>query len=257
HLLDAEQMLSLDRWTVERARQLQEQICRAYDTYEFHRIYQLVHNFCNVDMGGFYLDIIKDRLYTTGSDSHPRRSAQTAMYHIAEGMVRWLAPILSFTAEEIWQELPGEREASVLLSAFTELPSEEDTRLDWQSLIEVRTTVDKALEALRDAGDIGSPLDAEVTVYASGALLKSLQELGDELRFVFITSEAAVADLNEAPVDATEGEGFKVSVKVSEHEKCIRCWHRREDVGKVTGHEEVCGRCADNVDGDGEQRAFA
>jgi isoleucyl-tRNA synthetase len=256
-LVPTAELVDLDRWAVERAAKLQQSIQQAYEEYAFHRVYQELHNFCVVDMGGFYLDIIKDRLYTTGSDGHPRRSAQTAMYHIAEAMVHWLAPILSFTAEEIWQELPGERGASVFLSTVGELPVEGDTLLDWQSLIEVRAVVDKALEALRDEGTIGSPLEAVVTVYADGSLLATLQQLGDELRFVFITSDASTAALAAAPDDAAAGDGFKVTVAASEHNKCIRCWHRREDVGSVSGHEEICGRCAANVSGSSEQRAFA
>ena len=256
-LVPIEELVDLDRWAVQRAAELQVSILAAYEGYAFHRVYQELHNFCVVDMGGFYLDILKDRLYTTGADSHPRRSAQTAIYHIAEAMVRWLAPILSFTAEEIWQELPGERANSVFLTTFYELAAVKETRVDWQQLMEVRTTVDKALEALRDAGKIGSPLEAVVTVYADGSLRSVLEQLGDELRFVFITSEASAQPLSAAGNDAVAGEGFKVAVNASTHDKCIRCWHRREDVGSVSGHAEICGRCAVNVDGPGEQRAFA
>jgi isoleucyl-tRNA synthetase len=256
-LVPIEELVDLDRWAVQRATELQVSILAAYEEYAFHRVYQELHNFCVVDMGGFYLDILKDRLYTTGADSHPRRSAQTAMYHIAEAMVRWLAPILSFTAEEIWQELPGERANSVLLSVFYELPVVTDTRVDWQQLMEVRTTVDKALEALRDAGKIGSPLEAVVTVYADGSLRSALEQLGDELRFVFITSEASTQPLSAAGNDVVAGNSFKVAVNASPQDKCIRCWHRREDVGSVSGHAEICSRCVVNVDGPGEQRAFA
>jgi isoleucyl-tRNA synthetase len=256
-ILATEELVDLDRWAVQRAAELQTSILTAYEEYAFHRVYQELHNFCVVDMGGFYLDIIKDRLYTTGVDSHARRSAQTAMYHIAEAMVRWLAPILCFTAEEIWSELPGDRANSVLLTTYTDLNAATQTSVDWQQLLEVRTTVDKALEALRDAGTIGSPLEAVVTVFADGALQATLEQLGDELRFVFITSNASVQPLSAAEKGAVEGDGFKVSVSASTHEKCIRCWHRREDVGSVSGHEEICGRCASNVAGPGEQRAFA
>ncbi|MCP4927692.1 MAG: isoleucine--tRNA ligase, partial [Gammaproteobacteria bacterium] len=256
-ILPVEELVDLDCWAIQRAAELQTSILAAYEEYAFHRVYQELHNFCIVDMGGFYLDIIKDRLYTTAVDGHARRSAQTAMYHIAEAMVRWLAPILSFTAEEIWSELPGERADSVLLTTYTDLDISIKTSVDWQQLLEVRTVVDKALEALRDAGTIGSPLEAVVTVYADGSLQATLEQLGDELRFVFITSDASVKPLSEAGNDALEGEGFKVTVDASTHEKCIRCWHRREDVGSVSGHEEICGRCASNVEGSGEQRAFA
>ena len=269
-MLDPEQMLCLDRWTVERARQMQEQVRAAYDTYEFHRIYQLVHNFCAVDMGSFYLDIIKDRQYTTQADSIPRRSAQTAMYHVAESLVRWLAPILSFTADEIWQALPGERDDSVFLATWYELPpaffseSEILQRMGtdfWDRIISVRDAVSKQLEKLRVSGEIGSPLDAEVDLYADEESRTLLGAIEDELRFVLITSYARVHDIQNCPDDAVAAElpGMDISIRVtpSAHAKCIRCWHHREDVGSVAGHPEICGRCVDNVTGDGEVRRYA
>jgi isoleucyl-tRNA synthetase len=256
-MVAVDNLVDIDRWAVQRAAQLQSSILEAYETYAFHRVYQELHNFCVVDMGGFYLDILKDRLYTTGAESHPRRSAQTAMYYISEAMARWLAPILSFTAEEIWNDLPGERAPSVLLTQFTELPAEGDTAVAWKSLIGVRETVSKALEDLRDAGGIGSALEATAVIYADGGLKEALQVLGDELRFVFITSAASVQPLADAPADSVKGEGFRVSVGASQCKKCVRCWHHREDVGSVTEHADICGRCVSNIDGPGEQRLFA
>ena len=259
--LAIDQLVSLDRWAVARAGALQRSVIDAYDRYDFHGIYQELHNFCVVDMGGFYLDVIKDRLYTTGADSHPRRSAQTAMFLIAEAMVRWIAPILSFTAEEIWREMPGERNASVFLGAWFELPEPGPPDLDWGRLIEVRDSVSKALEELRVADVIGSGLDASVEIFADGALLEALQSLGDELRFVFITSQARARPVNEAPAGEgqvrIDGNGYSVAAAATAFEKCIRCWHRRLDVGSVSGHPEICGRCAENVDGPGEIRQFA
>jgi len=257
NLLPVDELVALDRWAVSSMAELQESVLAAYETYEFHRAYQLLHNFCVVELGGFYLDIIKDRLYTTGADSHPRRSAQSAMYYISEAMVRLLAPILSFTAEEIWELLPGERDASVFYDQFFEVPRAASDDVDWAALIAVREVVSKALEDQRAAGTIGSGLEADVTVYADGELKAALEGLGEELRFVFITSEARVAGLSDKPGDAKDGEGFAVSVVASDNEKCVRCWHRRADVGSVEGHSEVCGRCADNVDGDGEVRQYA
>jgi isoleucyl-tRNA synthetase len=256
-LVPVDQLVDLDRWAIRRAAMLQASLLQAYEEYAFHRVYQELHNFCVVDMGGLFLDILKDRLYTTGADSHPRRSAQTAMYYIADAMVRWFAPVLSFTAEEIWQALPGERDKSVFLATFEDLPAVSDKQVDWDALIEVRETVARSLETIRDAGTIGSALEAIVTVYADGALGETLEQLGDELRFVFITSEATVRPLGEAPADADQGEGYSLVVGASEHSKCIRCWHRREDVGSVSGHPEICGRCVTNVDGAGEERAYA
>ncbi|MGB5441404.1 MAG: isoleucine--tRNA ligase [Gammaproteobacteria bacterium] len=270
HLLDPEYMLCLDRWAVERTRQLQEQVLQAYERYEFHRIYQLVHNFCAVDMGSFYLDIIKDRQYTTQKDSIPRRSAQTAMYHAIESLVRWLAPILSFTAEEIWQHIPGQRQDSVLLSGWYELPpayfSESEILREmgvdfWERVILVREAVSKELEKLRIDGQIGSSLDAEVDLYADEDTLHLLQAIDDELRFVLITSSAQVYKYAARPADAVAadvpGMSFAIKVSPSVHAKCIRCWHHREEVGTVVNHPEICGRCIENVDGPGEQRRYA
>ena len=201
HQVLDERMVALDRWALDRARALQEEVVEAYGRYEFHRIYHKVHNFCVVDMGGFYLDVLKDRLYTTPAGGVPRRSAQTAMYHIAEAMVRWLAPILSFTAEEIWQELPGERGDSVLLSTWHEIPGPGDAAgVDWPAILRVRQQVTVRLEALRAEGTIGSPLDAEVTIDCADPLAATLKRLGDELRFVFITSDAKVRSMSETPM---------------------------------------------------------
>ncbi|HJP39339.1 MAG TPA: isoleucine--tRNA ligase [Gammaproteobacteria bacterium] len=252
-----DKLIDLDRWAVERAAQLQQSIIAAYDKYEFHAIYQELHNFCVVDMGGFYLDIIKDRLYTTGEDSHPRRSAQTAMMHIAEALVRWVAPILSFTAEEIWTELPGDRDTSVLFSTWYECPNTGEQQVDWSQMIRIRESVSKALEDLREAGTIGSSLDAQAQIYADGELLSALQQLGDELRFVFITSAAAVHSMNEIPAEAVVEDGYAVSVSATDRNKCVRCWHRRDSVGNVAEHPELCGRCAANIAGDVESRIFA
>nr|VFJ75285.1 MAG: Isoleucyl-tRNA synthetase [Candidatus Kentron sp. FW] len=276
HLVPPDRMLALDRWAVDRAAALQRDIQNAYQANHFHVVYQRLHNFCTVDMGAFYLDIIKDRQYTTGADSLPRRSAQTAMYHIAEALVRWLAPILSFTAEEIWQHLPGERKKSVFFGEwYTELAPLPEEGMDakfWDRVIAVRDIVNRELERLRTAGIIGSALDAEVDIYCDGALLADLRRLEDELRFVFITSQARVhpgdqrpADMVEASLDATTAQGviqgdttkFRLQVTASTHKKCIRCWHRREDVGIHPEHPEICGRCVENVVGVGEVRKYA
>ena len=255
--LSSQKMVDLDRWMVARAAGLQESILSAYERYEFHRVYQQLHNFCIVDLGGFYLDVLKDRLYTTGENSAPRRSAQTAMYHIAEAMVRWLAPVLSFTAEEIWQALPGSHSASVLLSQWHRFPDMIEPELDWDTIITVREPVARVLEALRNEGAIGSGLEAKVTVFADQDLLQALQSLGDEMRFVLITSDAQVAPAGERPETAAAETNCWVLAEPSENPKCIRCWHRRPDVGTVKEHPEICGRCAQNIAGDGEVRRYA
>jgi len=255
--LDPEQMLCLDRWALERTRQLQEQVLQAYESYEFHKIFQLVHNFCAVDMGSFYLDIIKDRQYTTQADSVPRRSAQSAMYHVVESLVRWLAPILSFTAEEIWKHIPGSREDSVQLSSWYKQMG----RDFWDRVIVVREAVSKELETLRADGKIGSSLGAEVDLYADEETMQLLKAIDDELRFVLITSYARVDTIENRPDDAVDvdiaGVSLAIKVSASAHNKCIRCWHHREDVGTIKDHPEICGRCVENIEGAGELRRFA
>lgn len=257
-----EDMLALDRWAVDRAHQLQQDIIAAYDDYQFHLIYQKLHNFCVVDMGGFYLDVIKDRQYTMQTKSVGRRSSQTAQYHIVEALTRWIAPILSFTADELWQFIPGKRGESVLLEQwYTQLheinASDVMNCEFWQQVINVRNAVNKALEQARSDNKIGASLAAEVTLYCSPVLKAQLEKLEQELRFALITSDAKLALLVDA-VDAadTEVEGLKVSVKASTHQKCVRCWHYRDDVGTYDEHAELCGRCVENVSGTGEQRQF-
>ncbi len=270
HALAPEAMLMLDRWVVARAATLQAEIVKAYAEYEFHHIYQKVHNFCANDLGGFYLDVIKDRQYTTQADSVARRSTQTAMYFIAEALVRWLAPILSFTAEEIWRNLPGKREESVFMETWFALPEmflPDEAATDrfglafWNDVLAARDRVKKEAEKLRVAGAIGSSLDAEVDLYCEPAWLERLSRLEDELRFVLISSEARVHPLAEQPEDAVgvelEGAALGVRVTPSAHAKCVRCWHHREDVGANATHPELCGRCIDNITGAGEQRRFA
>ncbi|HRD48551.1 MAG: isoleucine--tRNA ligase [Candidatus Competibacter sp.] len=266
HLAPPDQMLALDRWAVDRARRLQEEILAAYDQYQFHLIYQKIHNFCSVDMGSLYLDIIKDRQYTTGRDSIARRSAQTALYHILEAMTRWLAPILSFTAEEIWRNLPGERGPSVFLTTWYDglfAVADEDrfNAAYWERLIAVREAVSKELEKLRVAGGIGSGLDAEVNVYCEGDLATDLGRLDDELRFFLITSDARIDSLAAKPAEMAEmqinGQALAIRILPSDHPKCVRCWHHRADVGKNADHPELCGRCVENAFGAGETRRFA
>ncbi len=266
--LAPEDLLPLDRWAVDLAHRLQADVTKAYDEYQFLVIYQKVHHFCAVDMGAFYLDIIKDRLYTTGRDSKPRLSAQTAMYHVLQAMVRWIAPVLSFTAEEIWKLVPGnsgEVTDSVMLQTWYEGLYELDDagpmRARWQRIMAVRQAVSREIEALRKAGKCGSSLAAEVSLWADGALLEDLQWLGDELRFVLITSSAEVNALGAAPGEATRIEldagQVSLSVRPTDYEKCVRCWHYRADVGSNPEHPEICSRCVENVEGAGETRTRA
>jgi isoleucyl-tRNA synthetase len=255
------ELVALDRWAIGRAGALHEEIVAAYRGYEFHVIYQKIHNFCVVDLGAFYLDVIKDRLYTTAAGSAARRSAQTALWHISEAMVRWFAPILSFTAEEIWQVMPpvAGRPESVILSAWHELPAVAQAGdIDWEAIIALKRDVSVEIEALRSAGRIGGSLEAIVEVWAEPAARARLAALGDELRFALITSEVRLHDAAARPADAVAAaSGVFLAVQPSTERKCIRCWHLRADVGSVAQHPEICGRCATNVDGPGETRRYA
>jgi len=255
-------LLALDRWALARTAALQAEIIEAYRRYAFHLIYQKVHNFCSVDLGGFYLDVLKDRMYTTPTASRARRSAQTVMQHIAECMVRWLAPLLSFTAEEIWEFLPGERSESVFLETWHAVPEVSAADIEWPALLQLRTDVTRELEKLRDAGIIGAPLDAEVDLYCAPDEYARFDALGDELRFFFITSHARVHRIEGAPpaeavlASNTGRSGVFIAVKATSDPKCIRCWQHRPDVGSDPRHPEICGRCVANIEGPGEHRRY-
>ena len=230
----------------------------AYEQYNFHNVVQLVLNFCTNDLGGFYLDIIKDRQYTTQEDSRARRSAQSALYHLTEAMVRWLSPVLSYTAEEIWQNMPGEKDQSVFLSEWYEGLSAGYENASIETAREITPFIRKEMEQMRSDKVIGSSLDAEVDIYCSDEVYQQLEALGDELRFVFITSYARIHPLSAKTDDAVEvSDSVSIKVGKSEHEKCVRCWHHREDIGESSEHPELCGRCVENVAGDGEQREYA
>ena len=264
-MVKPEEMVVLDRWAVGCAKAAQEDILKAYEAYDFHEVVQRLMRFCSVEMGSFYLDIIKDRQYTAKADSVARRSCQTALYHIAEALVRWMAPILSFTADEVWGYLPGEREKYVFTGEWYEglfglADSEAMNDAFWDELLKVRGEVNKVIEQARADKKVGGSLEAAVTLYAEPELAAKLTALGDELRFVLLTSGATVADYNDAPADAQQSEvlkGLKVALSKAEGEKCPRCWHYTQDVGKVAEHAEICGRCVSNVAGDGEKRKFA
>jgi isoleucyl-tRNA synthetase len=259
-----EQMVALDRWVVRRAAALQQELLEAYNSYSFHIVVQKLMQFCSVELGSFYLDIIKDRQYTAKSDGHARRSCQSALFLIAEAMVRWIAPILSFTADEIWQLMPGKRDTYVFTQEWYDGLQSVTVEHDlsdsfWQQLLQVRDEVNKALEQGRRDQLIGGALEAEVTLYADDALANALATIGDELRFVLLTSKATVQPLAQAPdnATATEMSALKLQVVKATAEKCERCWHHREDVGVNPAHPHLCGRCVTNIEGEGEQRMFA
>lgn len=257
-------MLALDYWIVRQCQLLQSEIISHYQDYNFLNVYQKIHNFCVIELGGFYLDVIKDRQYTTQADSLARRSTQTAMYHILEMLSRMIAPILSFTADEVWQNIPGARANSVFLTDFADAVAEFPESTDfsdefWQKVMEVKTAVNKELEAKRAEKVVGSGLSAEVDLFCDSNLAELLNRLEEELRFVLIVSRAsinAIESANGAAVQ-TEVSGLKLAVGASEHAKCDRCWHHRADVGLESSHPSLCQRCVDNIDGVGESRSFA
>lgn len=264
-LVKPEEMVVVDRWAVGRAQAAQADIVSSYENYDFHEVIQRLMQFCSIEMGSFYLDIIKDRQYTAKGDGLARRSCQTALWHIVEALVRWMAPIMSFTADEIWGYLPGERAQYVFTEEWYQglFGLAEDEALNdayWAELLKVRGEVNKVIEQARADKRIGGALEATVTLYADPELAAKLQALGNELRFVLLTSGAQVADYALANDEAQQSEllkGLKIALHKAEGEKCQRCWHYTTDVGQNPEHAEVCGRCYTNVAGDGEQREFA
>ena len=252
-LLPVDQWMEIDCYALVLTEKLQTEILGDFDRYEFHLAVQKFVGFCSEDLGSFYLDILKDRLYTTGETSHARRAAQSALHHITHAMMRLMAPILSFTANEIWQTLGLDKDATVFEELWYQLPAHGlgvDRIQAWEAIIEVRGLAAKEIEVLRAAGQVGSSLQAELELHASGAKFDALNSLNEDLRFAMITSGAkvykAVDEVNE-----------KILVKASAHTKCDRCWHYREDVGVNAEHPSICGRCVSNLFGQGEQRTHA
>jgi len=248
-MLPVEEWFEIDRYALALTRELQQQCQADYDRYEFHRVVQALQTFCSEDLGGFWLDILKDRLYTTAPASKARRSAQSALWHVTQSFVRLMAPILSFTAEEIWQILTNDVQQSIMLHTWHQLPAqggEGELLAKWALIRGVRGEVTKALEALREEGKIGSSLQAEVRISAEGEKYDALASLGDDLRFVLICSKVSVAQGADA-----------IAAEASSQQKCERCWHYREDVGSNAEHPELCGRCDSNLHGDGEVRQRA
>ncbi|SHM77985.1 isoleucine--tRNA ligase [Morganella morganii] len=263
-MVKPEEMIVADRWAVGRAQAAQADILKSYEAYDFHEVVQRLMQFCSVEMGSFYLDIIKDRQYTAKSDGLARRSCQTALFHIAEALVRWMAPIMSFTADEIWNVMPGKRPQYVFTEEWYDglfgLNAQDSMNDDyWATLLAVRGEVNKVLEQARADKLIGGSLEAAVTLYADDALAAQLNSLGNELRFVLLTSQADVKPLSAAPESAVNSEldGLRIGFGKAEGSKCPRCWHYATDIGQDSEHPELCGRCVTNVAGNGEERKFA
>ena len=250
-LLPVNEWLEIDQYALYLTEKLQTEVLADYDRYEFHLAVQKFVSFCSEDLGGFYLDILKDRLYTAGETSHARRAAQSALHHITHTMMRLMAPILSFTANEIWQTLALDAEKTVFEDVWYELPKHGLTEADiqsWQTVLEVRALANKAIEEKRATGLIGSSLQSELDIYAEGAVFEALNGLGNDLRFVLITSRATVYQ---------RAGSLDVQVAPSSHVKCDRCWHYRADVGSDPAHPHICGRCVSNLFGKGEARSHA
>ena len=253
-----EKMAQLDKWMIHRCKNLQDEIIQDYLDYNFHQAFQKIHNYCANDLGGFYLDILKDRLYTSKQDSDARRSAQLALSNILQALLRWISPILSFTAEEAWQSLDNEIKSVHLLEWFNDWVEIVDLKFsdeDWKEILELRSEVNKHIEEARNNEIVGSSLDAEIEILCGAKLFNLLEEFNEELRFIFITSEAK-AILNKIDV-SDENNKIQITVKKSSNEKCVRCWHSRPEVGSIKDNEYICNRCFENVYGEGEVRNFA
>jgi isoleucyl-tRNA synthetase len=251
-LLPVDQWLEIDRYALVLTEKLQTEVLADFDRYEFHLAVQKFVGFCSEDLGSFYLDILKDRLYTSGENSQARRAAQSALHHITQTMMRLMAPILSFTANEIWQTLDFDKDATVFEELWYDLPAHglSDAQItDWKNIIEVRALANKAIEEKRGLGEVGSSLQAEITITVDSPAYDSLARMEDALRFVFITSQAKV--------EKQSGSGLTFKVAASQHAKCDRCWHYREDVGASAEHPTICGRCVSNLFGEGEKRTHA
>jgi len=262
-LLAHDQLLPFDQYAIGQALALQDELKADYENYQFLLVVQKVHHFCAGDLGSFYLDVIKDRQYTAKEGSVAHRSTQSAMYHILEALVRWISPVLVFTADEIWKAMPGKRDESIFIQTWYEglTAISDDSAIaveTWKKLSVIRVAVNKVIEEMRGRGEVGGSLEAEVTLYLDQSLSAELAVLAPELRFSLITSKAQIKAIEQKPTDAieTEIEGLALTIKRSEHEKCARCWHRIEDVGSNPEHPEICQRCVTNVDGEGEVRRF-
>ena len=251
-LLPVEQWLEIDRYALYLTQKLQTEVLADYEKYEFHLAVQKLVSFCSDDLGSFYLDILKDRLYTSGENSPARRAAQSALHHITHTFMRLIAPILSFTADEIWQTLGVDVDKTVFEDVWYELPNnqiDQETIDNWGNLLQFRELANKKIEDIRAEGTVGSSLQAELDIYTSDKVFESLNRLGDDLRFALITSRASVYKV--------DGAGTTVKVIPSAQKKCDRCWHYRADVSADPEHLTICGRCISNLFGPGEARKYA
>ena len=249
--VDLDKLIELDKWILNSTLQLQVEVQEHFKKYQYHTAVQKIHNFCVNELGGIFLDIVKDRLYTTSTDSHARRSCQTSMYHIVSILVRLISPILSFTAEEIWQTYSPlkKQHKSVFLSKFIDDIEFVDQQIideEWTKLFEIKDLVNQAIEKARNDGLVKGSLDTKVEIICTKDTYEILQNFGEELHFVFISSNCEIK----------QGESLSINISQSKYEKCARCWHRSDTVNKSLNHPELCSRCVDNIENEGEVRRF-
>jgi isoleucyl-tRNA synthetase len=264
-IIEFDELVKLDQWAIAKAKEFQDKIIDAYEKYQTHTVAQLIHHFCSVEMGSFYLDIIKDRQYTAKANGHPRKSAQTAIYHIVHALVRWMSPILSYTADEIWQAVPKTTDLPIQLCEwYTELKSfdsSDELNLDfWTKIQEIRSEVNRVLEIKRNEEIIKASLEAQITLYADQEKYTLLSKLQDELRFLLISSKANLRPLEEKSDNSTEAHisGLFIDIDKVEEPKCERCWHRSSSVGENNEYQDICSRCVENITTEsGESREFA
>lgn len=264
-IIEFDKLVKLDQWAIAKTKEFQDKIIDAYEKYQTHTVAQLIHHFCSIEMGSFYLDIIKDRQYTAKADGHPRKSAQTAIYHIVHALVRWIAPILSYTADEIWQAVPKTTDLPIQLCEwYTELKPfglNDELNLDfWTKIQEIRSEVNRVLEIKRNEEIIKASLESQITLYADEEKYALLSKLQDELRFLLISSKAELRPLEEKSQSSTETHipGLLIDINKIEEPKCERCWHRSSSVGENNEYQDICNRCVENITTEtGESREFA
>ena len=249
--IEMKDQVELDKWIINATKNLEKNVIKDYENYSYHTAVQKIHNFCVNELGGIYLDIVKDRLYTTGKNSHARRSCQTSLDYICNILVRLIAPILSYTAEEIWQTHPSLKEQgeSIFLNTYgyKEIYNEvKITSENWSRIFEIKDLVNQSIENMRSANNIKGSLDSIVTLHLEDEDYSLLQKIGKELHFIFISTDAQIK----------KADSFSIEISVSDDPKCSRCWHRCKSVGTIKGHEEACSRCVENIENDGELRHF-
>lgn len=264
-IIEFDKLVKLDQWAIAKTKEFQDKIIEAYDKYQTHTVAQLIHHFCSIEMGSFYLDIIKDRQYTAKADGHPRKSAQTAIYHIVHSLVRWMSPILSYTADEIWEATPKTTDLPIQLCEwYTDLKSfndQDELNLEfWAKIQEIRSEVNRILEIKRNEDVIKASLEAEIIIYVDNDNYKLLEKLGNELRFLLMSSKASLKAIEEKTNDSIESNINDLNIEVNkiEEPKCERCWHRSATVGQNQEYQDICSRCVENITTeDGESREFA